>query len=109
VIGFADHTSNGGPPPDMTPPGGTVFSCGALSVYGFVSYGNVRTRTEVFVSWGIGQSSIPRANLVLQSTGSGIAIVEFPIQDHTKATYSLMLQLDKDKPPVATGDFTLSC
>src|SRR6185369_14899225 len=48
VIGFADHTSNGGPPPDMVTPGGTVQSCGALQVYGFVRYTNVRVRTEVF-------------------------------------------------------------
>ena len=108
VIGFADHTSNNGPPSDLTPPGGTVQSCGAFNVYGFVRYTNVRVTTELIVSWVIGQSSIPQANLVL-APGSGVTIVPFPIQDHTKATYTLQLQLDKDKPPVAAGDFTLSC
>jgi len=108
ILGFADHTSNGGPPPDLVPPGGIVQSCGSPTVFAFVKYANVRSRQEFFVAWVIGQSSLPRANLII-SPGNGTTIVDFPIQDTTKATYTLQLSLDKDKPPVAEGAFTLQC
>lgn len=108
VIGFATKVTNGGPPPDMVPVGGTVQACGAFSVYGFIRYTNVRERTELIQSWLIGQSAIPRANIII-SPGSGITYGEFAIQDTTKASYTLQLQIDKDKPPVASGDFTLQC
>lgn len=108
LLGFSDHASLGGPPPDMIKPGGVLQSCNPLQVYAFVRYANLPATQEYFVTWVVNNNALLRAKETFVAP-SGNALLAFAVDDGTKATYTVRLNIDRDKPPVLEGSFTLSC
>jgi hypothetical protein len=108
LVGFSDHATLGGPPPDVIKPGGVLQSCNPLQVYAFVRYANLPATQEYFVTWAVNNNALLRAKETFVAP-AGSALLSYPVDDGTKATYTVRLQIDRDKPPVLEGSFTLAC
>ena len=109
LLGFSDHTASGGPPADMVAPGGTLRTCNPLNLYAFVRIDNLPAPKDIFVTWYIGQTPIPRGAINVQSAGVLTLTWGFDVNSSGRSTYGVRLNTDQMGPPEVEGSFTAVC
>jgi len=109
LLGFADHTASGGPPSDLTPPGGTMRTCNPLNLYAFVKIENLAGPKDIYPTWYIGSTPIPRGAVTVQSSGVITLAWGFDVNTSGRSAYGIRLNTDQSSPPEVEGSFTAVC
>jgi hypothetical protein len=109
LLGFSDHTASGGPPPDLVAPGGTLRACNPLNLFAFVKVDNLPAPKDIFVTWYIGPTPIPRGAVTVLSSGALTLTWGFDVNSATRSNYGIRLNTDQMGAPEVEGTFTMQC